>query len=77
MAKDTEYKETTFTLSPAKMEKFDKWRKAKNKKKGEVYVGAAGGAYEFAFIPTGLGIITKVRCADGEEIDLTEDEDFG
>jgi hypothetical protein len=75
--KDTEYTETTFTLSPAKMEKFEKWRKAKNKKKGEVYVGAIGGAYEFVFIPTGIGTITKVRCADGEEIDLTEDEDFG
>jgi hypothetical protein len=77
MSTKKEYTETTFTLSAAKMEKFDKWRKDKNKKKGEVYVGAAGGAYEFVFIPTGLGTITIVRCADGEEIDLTELEDFG
>jgi hypothetical protein len=54
------------------MEKFDKWRKDNNKNKGEVYVGAAGGAYEFVFIPTGIGTVTKVRCADGEEIDLTD-----
>ena len=74
---EPEYEERTFTLSPAKVEKFDKWRKKKNKKKGEVYVGPAGGAYEFVFIPTGIGTVTKVRCADGEEIDLTEDEDFG
>lgn len=71
------YEEETFTLSPAKVEKFEKWRKKKNKEKGEVYVGAIGGAYEFVFIPTGIGTITKVRCADGTELDLTEDEDFG
>ena len=75
--KDKEYKERTFTLSPTKVEMFDKWRKKKNKKKGEVYVGAAGGAYEYVFIPTGIGTITLARCADGEEIDLTEDGDIG
>ena len=47
------------------------------KAKGEVYVGAIGGAYEFCFIPTGIGQVKKVKCADGTELDLTTDEDFG
>lgn len=73
----SKHKEMTFTLSSKQVEMYEKWLKKKNKKTGEVYVGAIGGAYEFVFIPTGIGTITKVRCADGEEIDLTEDEDFG
>ena len=67
-------KERIFTLYPSQLEKFHKWRKEKD---SEVYVGAVGGAYEFIFIPTGIGTISKVRCADGTEIDLTEDDDIG
>ena len=50
------------------------WRKEKNKKEGEVYVGAIGGAYSFCFTPTGLGNMVVVKCADGTELDLTEYE---
>lgn len=67
----------TFTLTPEQMAKYEKWVKKKNKKNGEVYVGAIGGAYEFVFIPTGLGTISKVRCADGSELDLTDENEFG
>jgi len=69
---DSEYQDRTFTLTAEQMKKFDKWRKAKNKKNGEVYVGAIGGAYTFCFTPTGLGTIETVKCADGTELDLTD-----
>ena len=35
------------------------------------YVGDIGGEDEFCFTPTGLGVITKVKCACGAEINLT------
>ena len=63
----------TFTLTDEQEKKFNKWRKSK----GEIYVGAIGGAYEFIFLPTGIGTVKIVRCADGTELDLTTKEDFG
>ena len=56
------FEERVFTLDPEQVEKFDIWRKRKNKKKGEVYVGAIGGAYTFCFTPTGLGAVTIIKC---------------
>ena len=66
------YEPMTFTLSAEQVEKYDKWRTKKNKKNGEVYVGAVGGAYTFCFTPTGIGTIESVKCADGSELDLTD-----
>jgi len=66
-----------FEISESKEKAFDKWRKKLNRKKGEAYVGAAGGAYTFSFIPTGLGTLTSVTRATGETLDLTEDGDIG
>lgn len=71
---EKEYKEKIFTLSAEQNKKYDEWRKEKNKKNGEVYVGAIGGAYTFCFSPTGLGDMVVVKCADGTELDLTEYE---
>ena len=70
------YSERVFSLSPKQIEKFEKWRKKKNKKNGEPYVGAIGGSYSFIFIPTSLGTISKVRCVDGNEVDLTDENEF-
>lgn len=61
-----------FELSETQVKKFEDWRKTK----GEVYVGAIGGAYTFEFTPTGIGMLVKVKCADDSEIDLTEDFGF-
>lgn len=36
------------------------------------YVGCAGGRLGYTFIPTGLGVITEVRCACGAILDITE-----
>lgn len=73
---EKEYKEKIFTLSAEQNKKYDEWRKEKNKKDGEVYVGAVGGAYTFCFTPTGLGDIVEVKCADGTKLDLTDYESF-
>lgn len=64
---------TDFKLSAQQIKKYEEWKDNKSK---EVYVGAIGGAYSFIFTPTGVGIIIKVACADGTELDLTEWEDF-
>jgi hypothetical protein len=37
-------------------------------------IGAIGGRLTYAFTPTGLGIICKIICACGEEIDCTDYE---
>lgn len=74
MAEEKKYEDKTFILSANQYKKYDEWRKEKNKKDGEVYVGAIGGAYTFCFTPTGLGDMVVVKCADGTQLDLTEYE---
>lgn len=61
-----------FELSKTQVEKFEAWRKSK----GEIYVGAIGGCYEFCFLKTSVGVVSTVKCADGTEIDLTEEGDM-
>lgn len=36
--------------------------------------GAIGGRYTYSFTPTGLGVISTVKCACGEEFDSTNYE---
>jgi len=43
---------------------------------GEIYIGAIGGNLTYMFKPTGLGVITTVRCACGGELDLTDWESW-
>lgn len=62
----------TFVLDEEATRRFREWREGK----GEVYVGAIGGAYTFQFTSTGLGSIIKVLCADGTELDLTDYDSF-
>ena len=72
MAEEKVYEDKTFVLTAEQHKKYDEWRKEKNKTKGEVYVGAIGGAYTFCFTPTGLGDMVVVQCADGTKLDLTD-----
>lgn len=74
--KEKVYEDRTFTLTAEQMKKFDTWRIEKNEKKGQVNVGAIGGAYTFCFTPTGLGTIEVVKCADGTKIDLTDSDSW-
>jgi len=39
-------------------------------------VGAIGGKYTWSFTQTSLGCITILKCACGEEIDLTDYRDW-
>ena len=59
-----------FNLTEKQVAKYEAWRK----EKGDLIdiVGAVGGAYTFCFTHTGIGIIEKVKCADGTELDLTD-----
>ena len=62
----------TFEITEKQHKKYQRWRKAKTKKEGELYVGAIGGAYTFCFTATGIGEIVTVKAADGDELDLTD-----
>jgi len=61
-----------FELTEGQVQKFNQWRATKP----EIYIGAIGGAYTFEFTPTGIGMVVTVKCADGTELDLTEDFGF-
>jgi hypothetical protein len=39
-------------------------------------IGAIGGNIGYKFIPTGLGVITIVYCACGEELNVTDFSDW-
>jgi hypothetical protein len=62
----------TFEVTEKQYKKYERWRKAKTKKEGELYVGAIGGAYTFCFTSTGIGQMVTVKAADGDELDLTD-----
>ena len=64
--------ELTFEITEKQYRKYQKWRKAKKKKDGELYVGAIGGAYTFCFTATSIGEMVTVKAADGDELDLTD-----
>lgn len=38
--------------------------------------GAIGGRLTYEFTPTALGLVTKVKCACKEEVDLTKYEEW-
>lgn len=64
-----------FSIPKEKVIKFNDWNN-KHKEKCPLYMkdGAIGGRLTFTFTPTGLGEIVKVKCACGEELDLTDYE---
>jgi hypothetical protein len=62
----------TFEITEKQYKKYQRWRRDKTKKDGELYVGAVGGAYTFCFTPTGIGEIVEVTASDGDKLDLTD-----
>lgn len=38
--------------------------------------GVVGGRFTYTFTPTNLGTVVKLKCACGEEIDLTDYENW-
>lgn len=62
-----------FTLDEVQDKKLDEWLKQHNQECKYYHTqGASGGRLQFIFIPTNIGLITKVRCECGNEIDLTD-----
>ena len=66
-----------FELTGEEETKYKKWI-AKHDKKCPLknHEGAIGGRLTFSFTPTGLGLITEVRCGCGGKINLTDCEQW-
>lgn len=71
--------EPIFYLDDKESEELDEWYKKHNKKcphrKGEG-LGAIGGRFTYSFTPTGLGDCKSIKCACGEEVHVTNTEDW-
>lgn len=68
-----------FTIDKTQREKLDIWQdeqdalwKEKYNDSGQAYYGACGGSLTYSFTPTTLGVVVKVKHANGNEIDLTD-----
>lgn len=61
-----------FKLTDDEVIKYQDWLKEHNKKCPISYEGAIGGKITFQFTTTGIGLIIKVICSCGEELDLTD-----
>lgn len=59
----------TFRLSPSQINRVRAWQECLPKLKQT----AIGGAYEYIFNPTGIGLFVTCKRCDGHKIDLTED----
>lgn len=69
--------QTKFEISGEELKKYKEWYEEHNKS-CPLYqnVGAIGGRLKYSFVPTGLGIVIVVRCSCGEELDLTDYENW-
>jgi hypothetical protein len=71
--------EYNFNVSKEQFNKYIEWRE-KLEEEGKHYdniAGAAGGAFSFNFIPTGIGVIEEViHLPSGEKLDLTDWDNF-
>jgi len=68
-----EERKIMFSLDPKELEKRKEWEENHNLTCPYTsYSGAIGGRLTFSFTPTSLGVIAKIKCACGEETDLTD-----
>lgn len=77
-----------YELSASQVQKLADWEAEQDKiwvkeKKlvdsidpAEPYYGAIGGALTYSFTPTGIGMIVKVTHATGNELDLTDYDEW-
>ena len=65
-----------FEFTEEQVKKIDVWDKQHECKlkdeKGNRRLTTTGGRLKYTFIPTSIGMIQKVRCSCGVELDLTE-----
>ena len=64
-----------FSLGKEESDELDNWLREHNKtcrysERGSQ--GAIGGRLTYNFCPNSLGLVVKVECACGEEVDLTD-----
>lgn len=61
-----------FTLTHKELLKIDAWKLKHNHN----YKAAIGGQFTYCFTPTGIGVIVKVKCDCGKEIDISSYKDW-
>jgi hypothetical protein len=71
-----------FYISKEELKKANAWQDAHDKEKhmrsdhplhsAVRYTGAIGGAYTWCFTPTSIGVVCKLKCSCGEELDFTD-----
>lgn len=64
--------EIRFFIDESETVKLNTWILDHNNECSIVNEGATGGKFTYHFTPTSLGTITKVSCACGKNIDLTD-----
>lgn len=62
-----------FEFTSEQEAKYQQWHKEKCVMFGR---GSIGGRLTYEFTPTSLGLVVKVKCACGQEIDLSEYENW-
>lgn len=65
-----------FELTDEELKKYQDWLKEHNKTCPIHYEGAIGGKITFSFTQTGIGCFAKVNCACGEELLLSNVDEF-
>lgn len=66
---------TGFEIFPEEAAKLHEWW-IKHDCRLKNHQGAIGGRMTYCFTPTSLGVVTKCVCACGEEIDVTDYENW-
>ena len=66
----------SFTVSDKESKIANDWLMEHKKVCKVTDVGAIGGKYTWSFTQTGLGCITVLKCACGEEITVTDFENW-
>lgn len=72
-----------FQLDESQKQRLNVWirqqelKVADEQQRSNAYYGAIGGAYEYCFLPTSIGLIVKVKNGlTKEEIDLSDYENW-
>jgi len=62
----------SFTLEEKQLEQLREWKATLPKPPSS----AIGGAFTYSFTPTEIGIVVKAKSWDGQEIDISNYEDW-
>lgn len=68
-----------FALDDIQFIKLVKWEREHDKTckfANPMKQGACGGRLTYSFTPTSLGVVTKIKCACGEEVDVSDYDEW-